>query len=162
MLHPNKLFNGCLGKDTRRTVETTRFGSVRLSVMGTQRHSLCEKSTFTARHSSRGTASLKRRSQSCAKKYFQKVQVSLRSWRSARQNSPTKYGKLNWRGKTDSQFPVDAGFACDKAPVTTPALCDIISGIRCTNNQRPELPMQEAYLLQHIHDVWEAEYIPVF
>ena len=40
----------------------------------------------------------------------------------------TKTNKLNWGWKTDSKFPVDAGFLRDKASVTAAVLSDMIRG----------------------------------
>jgi len=108
---------------------------------GTQKDSLSEKSTLTARqYSNRTCQYFKTRNQSCVQKYFQKVRGSLRSWRSARQNSSMKCGKLRWRRKTDSDFPAEACFVCDKVLAAAHVLNDMMSEILCTNSHRRELP----------------------
>ena len=44
--------------------------------------------------------------------------------------SSTKLGNFNFRGKTVSKFPVDAGFLCNRAPVTAASY----EGQRCNSN----------------------------
>ena len=43
-----------------------------------------------------------------------------------------KKGMLNCKGKMESEFPADAGFLCDRPPVTGAVLGNTIRGIRCT------------------------------
>jgi hypothetical protein len=60
----------------------------------------------------------------CVKKYFQKVQSLLRSWRLALQDTPLNNSMLKCMVKTDSKFPIDAGFLCSETPVTAAMLKD--------------------------------------